>query len=307
MDAAIRVEGLVKRFGSFTVVNGISFEVKNGENFGILGPNGAGKTTTLEIIEGLQKPTSGRVNVLGFDILRDPREIKARIGVQLQASSYFDYLSLREILALLGAFYPKRLSPDELLERVGLADKAASRVRHLSGGQKQRFSMAASLINDPQLVILDEPTTGLDPQARRNLWGLMKEIGQRGVTVVLTTHYMEEAAALCDRIAIMDQGRLLALDTPQNLVNTLGAAYTVKLVVDEPLTEAQLASLDGGLHPVQCLADNSYQLRLSNTPKALDFILDEIVHKDIRIQHLEITPVTLEDVYLKLTGSELRE
>jgi len=173
MEDAIRVEGLIKRFGSFTAVDNVSFCVKSGEIFGILGPNGAGKTTTLEIIEGLQRPNQGQVMVLGLDVLRQPAQIKARIGVQLQSSAYYDYLNLREILALLGSFYPKRLAPDPLLKQVGLLDQATQRVKHLSGGQKQRFTVAASLINDPELVILDEPTTGLDPQARRNLWEMI--------------------------------------------------------------------------------------------------------------------------------------
>ena len=307
MDDAIRVEGLIKRFGSVTAVHDVSFVVKSGEIFGILGPNGAGKTTTLEIIEGLQRPTDGRVHVLGMDVLRESARIKARIGVQLQSSAYFDYLTLREILALLGSFYPKRVSPMALLKQVGLLDQAARQVRHLSGGQKQRFTVAASLVNDPELVILDEPTTGLDPQARRNLWELIQEIHRRGVTVVLTTHYMEEAEALCQRLAIMDQGRLVAVDTPQNLINNLATTYTVKLVVPVPLTEDQIISLNGGITSVQSLEDNTYLLRLQNSPEALDSVLQKIVGADIHLNHLEVGPVTLEDVFLELTGNELRD
>jgi len=307
MDEAIRVEGLVKRFGALNAVDEVSFTVEPGEVFGILGPNGAGKTTTLEIIEGLQKPTQGRVTVLGLDVLRHPAQVKARIGVQLQSSAYFEYLNLREILALLGTFYPKRLPPDDLLERVGLLDRATSRVSQLSGGQRQRFTVAASLINDPELVILDEPTSGLDPQSRRNLWALIRQVHQQGTTIVLTTHYMEEAQALCQRLAIMDRGRLVAIDTPQNLINQLQATYTVKLVVASPLTEAQVASLNGGVEFVQSLDTNAYLLRLKNTPDALDSILDEIVRSNISLEHLEITPVTLEDVFLTLTGNELRD
>ena len=307
MDEAIRVEGLVKRFGSLTAVDGISFSVGQGEIFGILGPNGAGKTTTLEIIEGLQKPTQGEVTVLGQDMRKEPAKVKSRIGVQLQSSAYHDYLTLKEILALLGTFYPKRVASDGLLERVGLLDKANSRVNQLSGGQKQRFTVAASLVNDPELVILDEPTTGLDPQARRNLWALIQDIHQRGVTVVLTTHYMEEAEALCQRLAIMDRGQLLAVDTPRSLVSQLEANYTVKLVVANPLTESQVASLNGSVEVVQALEGNAYLLRLRNTPKALGTILDEIVRSEISLEHLEITPVTLEDVFLELTGNELQD
>ncbi|MEO2142317.1 MAG: ABC transporter ATP-binding protein, partial [bacterium] len=199
----------------------MTFAVERGEVFGILGPNGAGKTTTLEIIESLQKPTEGRVSVLGLDLQSKAAEVKARIGVQLQASAYYDYLNLTEILALLGSFYPNKAAPATLLEQVGLSDKAVNRVAELSGGQKQRFAVAASLVNNPELVVLDEPTTGLDPQARRNLWSLIKEVNQRGVTVVLTTHAMDEAELLCSRLAIMDQGKLLAVDTPRNLINKL--------------------------------------------------------------------------------------
>ena len=239
MERAIRVEGLTKCFGGFTAVRDVSFSVQSGEIFGILGPNGAGKTTTLEIVEGLLKPTHGQVNVLGLDIARDSAQVKARIGVQLQSSAYYDYLNLREILALIGSFYPKRISPDMLLEQVGLQDKATHRVRQLSGGQQQRFTVAASLVNDPELVILDEPTTGLAPQARRNIWNLIREINQRNVTVVLTTHYMDEAESLCHRLAIMDRGKVVATDSPQNLISNLKSTYTVSLMSLDPLTEDQ--------------------------------------------------------------------
>jgi ABC-2 type transport system ATP-binding protein len=312
MEEAVRVEGLVKRFGSFTAVAGISFAVNNGEIFGILGPNGAGKTTTLEIIEGLQKPTQGQVTVLGMDILKEPRRIKSRIGVQLQSSAYFDYLSLRELLALMGGFFGKRVQPDSLLELVGLTDKARSRVNQLSGGQKQRFTVAASLVNDPELLVLDEPTIGLDPQSRRHMWELVRQVHQRGVTVMLTTHYMDEAQSLCQRLAIMDRGRLVALDTPQSLIGRLRAAYSVKLVLAQPLSAAQLASLDGNAGSpeasrVQTLEENTYILRLDNTPGALDKVLDTIVRGSISLKHMEVAPVTLEDVFLELTGQELRD
>ena len=315
MEHAVQVENLVKRFGSFTAVDGVTFDVNQGEVFGILGPNGAGKTTTLEIIESLQKPTEGRVTVLGLDVQSKAAEVKARIGVQLQASAYYDYLNLKEILGLLGSFYPSRVPPDTLLERVGLLDKAASRMGQLSGGQKQRFAVAASLVNDPELVILDEPTTGLDPQARRNLWSLIKEINQRGVTVVLTTHYMDEAENLCSRLAIMDHGKLLALDTPRNLINQLKATYTVRLTMDQPMTTAQLKALNGSVEVVQSGeqaavepgTENTYLLRLTNSPSALQTMLDEIAKADLGLENLQITPVTLEDVFLDLTGNELRD
>ena len=242
-----------------------------------------------------------------MDILREPAKIKARIGVQLQSSAYFDYLSLREILALLGTFYPTRDSAEVLLERVGLMDKASNRVRELSGGQRQRFTVAASLVNDPELVILDEPTTGLDPQSRRNIWALIQDIHQQEVTVVLTTHYMEEAEVLCERLAIMDRGRIIAIDSPRNLVDQLGATYTVKLTVADALNKTQILSLNGSVELVQPVENNSYLLRLKKTPKALNYVLDEIVRSNISLQHLEIKPATLEDVFLQLTGNELRD
>lgn len=315
MEPAVQVEGLVKRFGSFTAVDGVTFAVDRGEVFGILGPNGAGKTTTLEIVEGLLTPTEGRVSVLGLDVRSNATEVKARIGVQLQESAYYDYLNLREVLALLGSFYPTRVSPETLLEQVDLLDKAGSRMAELSGGQKQRFAVAACLVNSPELVILDEPTTGLDPQARRNLWGLIREVSQRGVTVVLTTHYMEEAENLCGRLAIMDHGRLLVVDSPRNLINQLEASYTVKLTMDKPMTMAQLKALNAGVEVIQSGeqvgdepgTENTYLLRLTNNPSALQTMLDEIAKAELRLENLQITPVTLEDVFLELTGSELRD
>ena len=321
MEPAVQVENLVKRFGTFTALDGVTFAVERGEVFGILGPNGAGKTTTLEIIESLQKPTEGRVSVLGLDVQSKASEVKARIGVQLQASAYYDYLNLTEILALLGSFYPNKTAPAILLEQVGLSDKAVNRVAELSGGQKQRFAVAASLVNNPELVVLDEPTTGLDPQARRNLWGLIKEVNQRGVTVVLTTHSMDEAELLCSRLAIMDHGKLLAVDTPRNLVNKLEASYAVKLTMDQPMTMAQLEALNGRVEVLQSgeqddpgaedgessSAENTYLLRLANSPSALKSMLDEIAKIGLGLENLQITPVTLEDVFLELTGTELRD
>jgi len=201
-----------------TVVNGISFAIERGEIFGILGPNGAGKTTTLEIIEGLRDADGGTVTVDGIDTAADPVAVKQRIGVQLQESEYFDHMTLAELLTLFGSLYSRRISVDDLLEQVSLTEKRGAMTKHLSGGQKQRFSIALALVNDPEVLFLDEPTTGLDPQARHNLWNLVRRIHGNGKTIVLTTHYMDEAEALCDRIAIMDHGEIIALDTPANLI-----------------------------------------------------------------------------------------
>jgi ABC-2 type transport system ATP-binding protein len=219
--AIIVVRDLRKRYGDVVAVDGVSFEVGEGEIFGILGPNGAGKTTTLEMIEGMRSLGGGSALVDEVDVRRDPREVKRRIGIQLQASAFFDELTLVELLDLFGRLYGRQVEPMELLRSVELTEKAKSQVRTLSGGQKQRFSIASALVNDPRVLFLDEPTTGLDPQARRHMWRLIADIRERGHTVVLTTHYMEEAEELCDRVAIMDRGRIIALDTPQALIDAL--------------------------------------------------------------------------------------
>ncbi len=229
--AIIHVRDLRKNYGSLTAVDGVSFDVGEGEVFGILGPNGAGKTTTLEMIEGMRPIDSGSAVVDGIDVSADPREVKRRIGIQLQASAFFDELNLVELLDLFGRMYGRETDPMALLADVELTEKAKSQVRTLSGGQKQRFSIASALVNDPRVLFLDEPTTGLDPQARRHLWGLVRTIRERGHTVVLTTHYMEEAEELCDRVAIMDAGRIIALDSPQALVDQLiGRGFTKERV-----------------------------------------------------------------------------
>ncbi len=217
----IRVKNLVKKYGDFTAVKGISFDVYEGEIFGLLGPNGAGKSTTLEIIETLRQKTSGEVWVNGFNLDKEPDEIKKVIGVQLQTSGYYPNLNLVELINLFNGLYNRHVNPETLLEMVNLKDKAKAKVKELSGGQKQRFSVATTLINEPKIVFLDEPTTGLDPQARRNLWQLVKNIRAKGTTVIITTHYMDEAEVLCDRVAIIDEGKIIALDTPDNLIDRL--------------------------------------------------------------------------------------
>lgn len=219
----ITVENLVKNYGNFEAVKGISFEVKEGEIFGLLGPNGAGKSTTLEIIETLRDKTSGKIYVDGIDLDEHPNEIKKIIGVQLQTSGFYPGLNLLELIDLFAGLYNRKVDALELLDKVNLRDKARAKVKDLSGGQKQRFSIATTLINDPKVVFLDEPTTGLDPQARRNLWELVKQIRDVGTTVIITTHYMDEAEFLCDRVAIVDAGRIVALATPDKLIDDLVA------------------------------------------------------------------------------------
>ncbi|MEO6916676.1 MAG: ABC transporter ATP-binding protein [Chitinophagaceae bacterium] len=223
MNPIITVKDLYKKYGDFEAVNGLTFEVYEGEIFGLLGPNGAGKSTTLEIIETLREKTSGKITVKGFDLDDSPDQIKKVIGVQLQAAGYYPGLKLIELIDLFSGLYNRSVKPMELLSLVNLQDKAKSKFKELSGGQKQRFSIATTLINEPAIIFLDEPTTGLDPQARRNLWDLIRDIRAKGTTVIITTHYMDEAEVLCDRVAIIDSGKIVAISTPQELIDNLVA------------------------------------------------------------------------------------
>ncbi len=233
MPAIIEVHDLVKRYGAITAVDGISFSVEPGEIFGMLGPNGAGKTTTVEIMEGLRRPDAGTVRVAGVDVDRDPYGVRSRIGVQLQATAFYQRLSCAEVVTLFAVCYECEVDPVALLREVDLADRARTLNEQLSGGQRQRLSIAAALVNDPQVLFLDEPTTGLDPQARRHLWDLARRIRQRGTTIVLTTHYLDEAEILCDRVAIMDRGKILRLDTPPALIGALLARGFTRPVVQQ--------------------------------------------------------------------------
>jgi ABC-2 type transport system ATP-binding protein len=217
----IEVENLRKAYGDKVAVDNISFTVRQGEIFGILGPNGAGKTTTMEMMEALRPIDGGKVTLDGINVAKHPQKIKAVIGVQLQSSAFFDKVNLVESLKMFAAFYGRKVDPMELLAEVELTDKAKSYPEKLSGGQRQRFSIATALVNQPKVLFLDEPTTGLDPQSRRNMWELITQIKERGITVILTSHYMEEAERLCDRLAIMDNGKIIALDSPANLVKKL--------------------------------------------------------------------------------------
>lgn len=217
----VSVQNLVKTYDNKNVVDGISFDVKKGEIFGILGPNGAGKTTTLEMIEALRPIDGGSVTLAGLDVQQSPDAVKAVIGVQPQSPAFQDHTKLTELIELFAAAYGERVNPKKFLAEVQLEEKANNYVEQLSGGQKQRFSIAAALVHGPKVFFLDEPTTGLDPQARRNLWGLIQEVRDKGVTVIMTTHYMDEAELLCDRVAVMDSGKIVAIDSPKNLISAL--------------------------------------------------------------------------------------
>ena len=244
--AIISVQNLVKKYGNFTAVNDLSFEVEEGEVFGLLGPNGAGKTTTLEIIETLREKTSGTVIVDGKNLDTQPNEIKKVIGVQLQAAGFYPNLNLKELIALFAGLYNVKVDPMVLLKSVNLEDKAKAKFKELSGGQKQRFSIATTIINKPKIIFLDEPTTGLDPQARRNLWDLIRELKASGTTVVITTHYMDEAEELCDRVAIIDSGKIISMNTPDNMIDDLIATgFERKKKVKEANLEDVFIALTG--------------------------------------------------------------
>jgi ABC-2 type transport system ATP-binding protein len=242
----VEVTKLRKKYGKKTVVKDISFSVKEGEVFGILGPNGAGKTTTLEMIETLRPIDGGTAILAGLDVAKNPEEVKALIGVQPQSPSFEEKTKLTELIKFFSATYGERVNPKKFLADVQLSDKANSYVEQLSGGQKQRFSIAAALVHGPKVFFLDEPTTGLDPQARRNLWGLIEEVKARGVTVILTTHYMDEAELLCDRVAVMDNGKIIAMDTPKNLIkNLLKKGFKKEQVVEQANLEDVFIDLTG--------------------------------------------------------------
>jgi len=318
---AVEVRDLVKVYprpggGTLRALDGISFEVRAGEFFGFLGPNGAGKTTALEIIEGIRRPTSGEVRVLGIDPRRELDRVKVVIGVQLQAASYFSLLKIEEILELFGSFYPKRRPPAELLDTVGLLDKRKAYVRHLSGGQQRRFSVAAALVNDPEVIFLDEPTTGLDPQMRHSLWDLLRRLNRdEGKTIVLTSHYIEEAELLADRVAIIDHGRIAAIDTPRSLIGELDGQGHIVFATPHRLDTDQLSRL-AGVTAVAASSNGaesgspipaSYQLQISEPRIAVGALLDWSQRQGVELRGLEVVPGTLEDVFLRLTGRELRE
>jgi ABC-2 type transport system ATP-binding protein len=297
--AAIEVSGLVKRYGDLTAVDQVSFTVEPGEIFGILGPNGAGKTTTLEMIEGLREPDSGTVRLLGEPSWpRNPR-LLPRIGVQLQASAFFDLLTAREQIHTFAALYgvsPQRA--DDWLDEVGLTDKAGTRVGKLSGGQLQRLAIACALVHDPEIVFLDEPTAGVDPQARRNLWDLLRSLNEQGRTLVLTTHYLEEAESLCDRVAIMDRGTVLRLDTPAALVRGLDAPVHIR-VLPRQLTPAEARAIPG----VDTVTEEDESLVLATRAPAQ--VLPQLAELGA-LEGLQVRGATLEDVFLDLTGREYR-
>ena len=301
----LEVQGLRKRYGDVAAVDGIDFAVQRGETFGILGPNGAGKTTTLEIIEGLRTPDSGRVMLLGLDAVGQRRRVQERIGVQLQSQALWPELTVEETLRLFRSLFPRQAPLQTLLEHFALVEKRRSLVKGLSGGQRQRLSVAIALVNDPELVFLDEPTTGLDPQARHVLWDLVREMKGDGKTVILTTHYMEEAESLCDRVAIMDHGRIIALDTPRQLVRGLAFDSTVECSFAGPVERERLLALPAVRDARS--EDGGYILFTTDVSSTLAGLSQLIDRNGQRVQSLHVRTATLEDVFISLTGRRLRE
>jgi ABC-2 type transport system ATP-binding protein len=306
---AVSVTNLVKNYGDVEAVRGISFEIRAGECFGLLGPNGAGKTTTVEILEGLLRATSGEVTVLGRRWGKDDLEIRERLGVCLQQTVLSTKLEVHETLELFRSFYRSGRAPGEVMAEVGLADKAQARVGTLSGGQKQRLAVACALVGAPELLFLDEPTTGLDPQSRRQVWEIVREFKARGRTVLLTTHYMDEAERLCDRVAVLDQGRIIASGTPRELIKTLGGDHVVEVAFETnggaPLPIERLADLPA-VRAVHVEA-GVFVLTVTEPHMAIPPLLERIETTGAQLVHLTTRHASLEDVFVALTGRHLRD
>jgi ABC-2 type transport system ATP-binding protein len=301
---AVVCRGLVKRYGDKVAVNGLDLEIHTGECFGLLGPNGAGKTTTVEMIEGLYRPDAGTIELfgLGWGTGHD-REIRERFGVQLQETQLADKLTVAEVLGLFRSFYRRGKSVEELIAMLALEEERNRYFSRLSGGQKQRVAVGCALVGDPELLFLDEPTTGLDPRARKSLWTIVEQYRDQGRSVLITTHYMEEAAVLCNRIAVMDQGKIIALGTPRSLVDSLGMVQFVEFEVAHPLDEAPLAALP----PVASVTTRGrhYRLRVERTLAALSAVLAELERQGVQPIGLSTHQATLDDVFLHLTGRAL--
>ncbi|MFC1948592.1 ABC transporter ATP-binding protein [Chloroflexota bacterium] len=307
MSAILECEHVVKRYGDLVAVNDVSFQVEEGEIFGLVGPNGAGKTTLIEMIEGLRKPDGGSIKALGLDPTRQTDELQEKIGVQLQTTSIQPNIKVKEALKLFASFYRQPLAnPEELLKTFSLEDKAGSRFKKLSGGQQQRVAIALALVNNPEVLFFDEITTGLDPQARRTMWELVKDIKSRGKTIFLTTHYMEEAEELCDRVGVIDYGKIIALDTPRNLVDKLGAESKITFGVEGRDVNPSAFEVIGTASRVEKV-EEGFILYTRDENAALQELVRLADAEKFRLSNLRTETPNLDDVFLSLTGRELRE
>ena len=304
--AAIEVERLVKVYGEVNAVDGISFTVEKGEVFGFVGPNGAGKTTTIEIIEGYRMPDEGQVVVLGLDPFRERYELKERVGIMLQSTSFYPDLRMGEIVTLFAGYYRHTADTDSLLDMMGLKEKSKAFIRELSGGQKQRLALILAFINDPELLFLDEPTAGLDPQSRQGVWEWIDEARQEGKTAFITTHYIEEAEELCDRVAIIDHGRIIALDTPRRLMANLDAEQSIEFIADDSLDLAKLSAIPGVWAAVNG-KKGEYTLHVSDPQVALKGLMALAAEEAFYPRDLRVEGATLEDMFIHLTGRRIRE
>lgn len=305
MSATVIVQNLIKRYGNLVAVNDVSFSIEKGEIFGLLGPNGAGKTTTVEMIEGLRKPDSGSITLCGIDALKNRDRIKELIGVQLQSTTLYDKVKVKEIVDLFGSYYQKSLPSDQILERVAINDRQDSYVSKLSGGQKQRVALALALVNDPEVIFLDEPTTGLDPQARRNVWGIIKSLEEQEKTIFLTTHYMEEAEQLCHRVGIIDHGKIIALDTPRNLISNANLESTVEVTCQNEDVETIFANIMGVTKVTR--EGNRYILQTKESSSILSKLTSLADEKKLQLEGMSVRQGNLEDVFLQMTGRKLRD
>ena len=306
-SVVIDVLNLVKRYGDITAVDDISFKVNKGETFGMLGPNGAGKTTTVEIIEGLRQADSGHISVLDMDVAKVPSRVKQKIGIQLQAPSLLPLVTVQEILVLFSSFYERSLPVDDILELLALKESRKVLVKNLSGGQQQRLSVAMALINAPDIAFLDEPTTGLDPQARHSLWTVIENMRDEGKTVFLTTHYMDEAERLCDRVAVIDHGKIIAMGSPRELINEHFNESAIQFELDPAPPEVILKSFPGAKEVM--VNNNEVIMYSENIPVTMSAILKYAEKANItdQLKDLYVREATLEDVFLKLTGRKIRE
>ena len=307
MPPALSIRNLRKAYGDVIAVSGLDLEVRQGECFGLLGPNGAGKTTTVEICEGLTSPDSGEVIVLGRRWGTDDRDLRERLGISLQETQFSEKLTVTETLDLFRSFYRRGPSPAEVMGMVQLEEKARARVGTLSGGQKQRLALACALVGDPELLFLDEPTTGLDPQSRRQLWEVIEGFRAGGRAILLTTHYMEEAEHLCDRVAVMDHGKVIALGTPRQLIASLGAEHVLEFAVGSApgLDQALLVRIDGVRGVVH--QDGAWRLQVAELHRTVPAILAELHRHGAELSELRTHSPTLEDVFVSLTGRHLRD